>query len=78
MTLGVNQKRVQRLMRLMGTEAVGPKRRTTRRVAGHKVYPYLLRHPCIERVDQVWSVDITYVPLRHRFAYRVAIMAKYS
>jgi uncharacterized protein YjhX (UPF0386 family) len=53
--LGVNRKRVQRLMRTMGIEAIGPKRRTTRPAAGHKVYPYLLRDVEISRPDQVWS-----------------------
>ena len=53
--LGVNRKRVQRLMRVMGLEAIYPKRRTTRRAAGHKIYPYLLRNLPITRPDQVWS-----------------------
>jgi putative transposase len=57
--LGVNRKRVQRLMRLMGLEAVYPKRRTTRPAAGHKIYPYLLRNLRIARPDQVWSSDIS-------------------
>jgi putative transposase len=76
--LGVNRKRVQRLMRLMGLEAVYPKRRTTRPVAGHKIYPYLLRNLEITRPDQVWSSDITYVPLRHGFLYLVAVIDWYS
>ena len=78
LTLGVNRKRVQRLMRLMGIEAVGPKRLTTRPGAGHTIYPYLLRNLRIERADQVWSTDITYIPLRHGFLYLVAIMDWYS
>lgn len=76
--LGVNRKRVQRLMRLMGLEAVGPKRRTTRPASDHKIYPYLLRNLPIERVDQVWSTDITYIPLRHGFLYLTAVMDWYS
>jgi len=76
--LGVNRKRVQRLMRMMGIEAIYPKRRTTRRAAGHKVYPYLLRNVAITRPDQVWSTDITYVPMRHGFLYLVAVMDWYS
>ena len=60
----VNRKRVQRLMRVMGIEALYPGRKTTVRGAGHKIYPYLLRDVAITRVDQVWSADITYVPLR--------------
>jgi putative transposase len=74
----VNRKRVQRLMRVMGLEAVGPKRRTTWSGAGHKIYPYLLRNLTIVRADQVWSTDITYVPLRAGFMYLVAILDWFS
>ena len=77
-SLGVNRKRVQRLMRLMGIEAIYPKRRTTRPAAGHKIYPYLLRDVAITRPDQVWSTDITYVPMRHGFLYLVAVMDWFS
>jgi putative transposase len=76
--LGVNRKRVQRLMRVMGLEAVYAKRRTTRPAVGHKIYPYLLRNVQITRPDQVWSTDITYVPLRHGFLYLVAVIDWYS
>ncbi len=76
--LGVNRKRVQRLMRLMGIAAVSPKRRTTRPAAGHKIYPYLLRDVKIVRPDQVWSTDITYIPMRQGFLYLVAVMDWYS
>jgi len=76
--LGVNRKRIQRLMRLMGIEAIYPKRRTTWPRAGHKIYPYLLRNVAITRPDQVWSTDITYVPMRHGFLYLVAVMDWYS
>ena len=76
--LGFNRKRIQRLMRLMGLEAVYPKRRTTRPASGHKIYPYLLRNVEITRPDQVWSSDITYVPLRHGFLYLVAVMDWFS
>ena len=76
--LGYNRKRIQRLMRLMGIEAIYPKRRTTWPGAGHKNYPYLLRHVAITRPDQVWASDITYVPLRRGFLYLVAIMDWYS
>ena len=75
---GVGRERVQRLMRLMGITALYPKRRTTQAMVGHKIYPYLLRNVAIERVDQVWSTDITYVPMRHGFAYLVAVMDWYS
>ena len=76
--LGVNRKRVQRLMRVMGIEAIYPKRRTTWPGAGHKIYPYLLRNVEVTRPDQVWVSDITYVPLRHGFLYLVAVMDWYS
>jgi putative transposase len=76
--LDVNRKRVQRLMRLMGIEAIYPKRRTTWPAAGHKIYPYLLRNVEVTRPDQVWASDITYVPLRHGFLYLVAVMDWYS
>jgi putative transposase len=76
--LGVNRKRVQRLMRLMGIQAIYPKPRTTRRCPEHRIYPYLLRDVAITRPDQVWSTDITYVPLRHGFLYLVAVMDWFS
>jgi putative transposase len=75
---GVNRKRMQRLMRRMGIEAIYPKRRTTWPGAGHKIYPYLLRNVEVIRPNQVWASDITYVPLRHGFLYLVAIMDWYS
>ncbi|GIW96380.1 MAG: hypothetical protein KatS3mg110_4421 [Pirellulaceae bacterium] len=61
--LGVNRKRIRRLMRLMGLEAVYRKPRTTQRRVEHRVYPYLLRDLRVERPNQVWSSDITYVPI---------------
>ena len=76
--LACNRKRVQRLMRRMDIEAIYPKRRTTRRAAGHKIYPYLLRNLDVTRPDQVWTSDITYVPMRHGFLYLVAVMDWYS
>jgi putative transposase len=76
--LGYNRKRIQRLMRLMGIEAIHPQRRTTWPGAGHKIYPYLLRNLTVTRPDQVWASDITYVPLRHGFLYLVAVMDWYS
>jgi len=76
--LGCNRKRVGRLMRVMGIEAIYPKRRTTHPAAGHKIYPYLLRNVAITRPDQVWSTDITYVPMRQGFLYLVAVMDWYS
>ena len=74
----VNRKRVQRLMRLMGIEAIYRKPRTTIRNVENKVYPYLLRNVEITHPDQVWSTDITYIPLRRGFMYLVAIMYWFS
>jgi putative transposase len=74
----VNRKRVQRLMRLMGLEAVYPKPRLSIGGAGHKVYPYLLRNVPIERADQVWSTDITYIPMPNGFMYLTAVIDWYS
>jgi putative transposase len=70
----LNRKRVQRLMRLMGLQAIYPRKRTTIPGAGHKIYPYLLRGVKIDRMNQVWSTDITYVPMRQGFMYLVAVM----
>ena len=70
----VNRKRVQRLMRKMGIAALGPKPRTTKPAPGHKIYPYLLRGLAIERPNQVWCADITYIPIGRGFLYLVAIM----
>jgi putative transposase len=74
----VNRKRVQRLMRLMGLEGLFPGRKTTIPAVGHKVYPYLLRGLTIDRPNQVWCSDITYVPLRCGFLYLVAVMDWFS
>jgi putative transposase len=76
--LAVNRKRVQRLMRVMGLEAIYPKPRTTRRCAEHKIYPYLLRNVEVQRPDHVWSSDITYIPLRGGYIYLTAVMDWYS
>ena len=74
----VNRKRVQRLMRLMGLEAIYPKPKLSAAGRGHRIYPYLLRDVSIERPDQVWSTDITYVPLARGFMYLAAIIDWYS
>ncbi len=74
----VNRKRVQRLMRRMGLEAIYPKPRTTQAGLGHKIYPYLLRNLTVTRPNQVWSADITYIPLRNGFLYLMAILDWYS
>ena len=72
--LPINRKRMQRLMRQMGIAALGPKPRTTRPAPGHKVFPYLLRGLAIDRPNQVWAADITYVPIGRGFLYLVAVM----
>lgn len=74
----VNRKRVRRLMALMGLEAIHPGPRTTLRNPDHKVYPYLLRDVAIERRDQVWSSDITYLPMPCGFMYLTVVMDWYS
>ena len=74
----VNRKRVQRLMRLMGLEAMAPKPGTSKPHPEHAVYPYLLRNLEICRPDQVWAADITYVPMKEGFLYLVAIMDWHS
>jgi putative transposase len=72
--LRINRKHVQRLMRLMGIAALGPKPKTTKPAPGHKIYPYLLRNVRIERANQVWAADITYIPIGRGFLYLVAII----
>lgn len=74
----IGRDHVRRLMRLMGLEAIYPKRRLSVRNADHKVYPYLLRDLAIDRVDQVWCSDITYLRLKRGFAYLVAVMDWHS
>lgn len=79
-TLGhqVNEKRVRRLLRKMGLEAIYPKANLSRRHPEHKIYPYLLRGVKIDRNNQVWSTDITYIRLNQGFCYLVAIIDWYS
>ncbi len=74
----VNRQRVQRLMRTMGLEAIYPRPRLSQGGADHQVYPYLLRGLVPHRPNQIWSADITYVPMRHGFMYLVAILDWYS
>ena len=74
----VNRKRVRRLMRVMGLEAIYPKPRLSLAGKGHRIYPYLLRGVTVERVDQVWSTDITYVPMASGFMYLAAVIDWYS
>jgi len=74
----VNEKRVRRLLRAMGLEAIYPKPRTSVCAGGEGVFPYLLRNVVVERADQVWATDITYIRLARGFAYLVAIMDWFS
>jgi len=74
----VNKKRVQRLMQRMGLAAIVPKPDLSKPHPEHKVYPYLLRGVQIERVNQVWSTDITYIPLQHDWMYLVAVIDWFS
>jgi putative transposase len=74
----VNPKRVRRLTRLMGLEALYPKPNLSKPIIGHKIYPYLLNGVSIDRTDQVWSTDITYIRLNQGFIYLVAIMDWFS
>jgi putative transposase len=74
----VNRKRVQRLMQLMGLEAIYAKPNTSQGNKEHKIYPYLLKGIEINRPNQVWSTDITYIPMEKGFMYLVAIIDWYS
>ena len=74
----VNRKRVQRLMRLLGIQGVAPGPKTSKAHPEHEIYPYLLRGLSIERPDQVWCTDITYIRLQRGFVYLVAVMDWYS
>jgi len=76
----INRKRVQRLMQIMGIEAIYPKQNLSKPGIGreHKVYPYLLRNLDINRPNQVWATDITYIRLKRGFVYFVAIIDWYS
>lgn len=74
----VNRKRVQRLMRVMGIEAIYPRPRTTEIAAEHRKFPYLLRGREITKPDEVWAADITYIPMAEGYMYLVAIMDWYS
>ena len=72
--ISIGRRRVRRLMRKLGLWAIRPKRNTSKRAPGHKVYPYLLRGKTIDRANQVWAADITYIPMRQGFLYLVAII----
>jgi putative transposase len=74
----IGRKRVRRLMARMGLAAIYQRPKTTVRQPQHRIYPYLLRDMAIERPDQVWCADITYIPMRKGFLYLVAIMDWFS
>ena len=74
----VNHKRVARLMSIMGIQAITPGPHTSKPAPEHKIYPYLLRNVSIDHVGQVWSADITYIPMRLGFMYLVAVIDWYS
>jgi putative transposase len=74
----INPKRVRRLLRTLGLSALAPQPGTSRAAPGHRVYPYRLRGVPIERVNQVWSTDITYIRLNRGFVYLVAVLDWYS
>jgi putative transposase len=74
----VGRRHVATLMRRMGIEAIYRKRNTRRRLPAHPVYPYLLRGLAIERANQVWAMDITYVPMARGFVYLTTVMDWHS
>jgi putative transposase len=74
----VNHKRVERLYDLLGIQAIEPKPNTSKRGKGHKIYPYLLRHLVVDRPNQVWAMDITYIPVQGGYLYLVAVIDLYS
>jgi putative transposase len=76
--LGANRKRIQRMMRMMGIEAIYPKPKLSRRNEEHRIYPYLLRNIAILRPDQVWASDVTYVPMPQGWMYLAAVMDWHS
>ena len=74
----IGRKRVQTLMNKMGVEAIYRKPNTSQRHAKHPIYPYLLRNRVIDRANQVWATDITYIPMRRGFIYLCAVIDWYS
>jgi len=74
----LNRKHIQRLMRLMGLEAIYPKPKTSQPHPEHKIFPYLLRDLVIDHPNQVWAADITYIPMARGFMFLVAVMDWYS
>jgi putative transposase len=77
--ISINRKKILRLMKLMGIEAIYQKaKKTTIANKEHKIYPYLLRNIIIDKINQVWAADITYIPMRYGFMYLIAIIDWYS
>lgn len=74
----INHKRIERLMKIMDIHGIAPRKKLSNPDKNHKKYPYLLRHLNIERPNQVWCSDITYIPMNHGFLYLVAILDWYS
>ena len=74
----IGRKHIATLMKRMGIEALYRKPRTTWPGAGHKIYPYLLHNLSIDRPNQVWAMDITYIPMARGFVYLAAVMDWYS
>jgi putative transposase len=74
----VNHKRVRRLMRVMGIEAIYARQNTSKPNKEHKIYPYLLKNVSITKINQVWATDITYVPMQRGFMYLMAVLDLYS
>jgi len=72
------RKHIATLMKRMGIEALYRKPRTTKPAAGHRIYPYLLRGLAVTRPNQVWAMDLTYIPMREGFVYLVAVLDWYS
>ena len=72
--IGVGRRHVATLMRRMGIQALAPQPGTSRRNPGHKIYPYLLRKLAITRANQVWALDITYIPMARGFVYLTAVV----
>jgi putative transposase len=76
--MAVNRKRIQRLMRKMAIQTIFPKKNLSKQNHLHSIFPYLLRNVVIDTPNQAWSVDITYIRLRHGWVYMVAIIDWYS
>lgn len=74
----VNEKRIRRLYRLLGIQAIAPKPNTSKPSKQNRIYPYLLKGLKIERPNQVWAIDITYIPIQGGYLYLVAIIDLYS